>query len=489
MKLLAASFVLLLLPALAPADEFAEYRVPTHSWRSGSGTFSTYGWRSYGSPTLESWSRLSHVNTAVAGLLDSGFDSDRLQYGWGAQAAAGATADHGQSGHEPVAGPFRDATDSRGQATGQQVVISPWARVYPERFPLGVEISGVLQGGWSQSWSRSDAEASDVALNHRELQRRSEQLHLYDYTLTAAVAVGQGIVRDATVVEDAHVLESRLLACGAITRPLSSQARARIAGILAVAPELANAHDRPERFEWRELERVLREDGALKGTSLDAYAVLRAREGYRLSAVRRYRGHFVGLTLIQSHSHHILRHEEQFAMRTYAADTLQGALSLESSDRTVRDADQVVGGVRIEWFLPVGWRWQFGVRGQAARPLRGSERGLDATSSIQASWLVADRWEITGTLDHARYYLRYPASSAYRNRDDWSFGAGATLRYRLEDRTSLYATLEDGQSRSRYEMPSDRSYSRSTRLTAGVSYRFLGRVEAPGLFDPMSLLR
>src|SRR5205823_173566 len=156
------------------------------------------------------------------------------------------------------------------------------------------------------------------------------------HLLTADVSLGHGRVRDATGVQLARLLEARLLEAGAIRAPLSRAAKERIAALYYLRPSLSVAHERPDRFFWREVGRVLREVGA-----------------------------------------------------------------------------------EAELHLPAGPRWQIDASGRVVGQNHKFPRTADVYSSAAASYLVADRWAITGSVFQARYIRRAGPFQVYAS-DGWS---------------------------------------------------------------------
>jgi hypothetical protein len=66
------------LPARAATDPFAEFRIPDHSYRVGSGGFAFSAGRQHES-TAGSYDRRSSLYTNLDGGFRAGWDSDALQ--------------------------------------------------------------------------------------------------------------------------------------------------------------------------------------------------------------------------------------------------------------------------------------------------------------------------------------------------------------------------------------------------------------------------
>lgn len=486
-----------LLPAGVRADEFSEYRIPEHSWRSGALGFSTNAYRSQRSSEAE---REASKSSGLLGSLDlnvtRGYDSDRRQHAWQVRAAGAGRATHDEARFE--GGFFYPgswgARDNRTQSQDQSLGLAYEARLYPGRSPFGLDLSTRFDARWSQRWNRNDENQHYPGpVWSDQWTRLSSQDHRYDYSGALRAGFGHGRVRDATPVEDVHLLEERLLGTGALARPLSAPTREKLAGILAVSPQLHLAHDRPARYLWREIERVLAEDGALAGDGLDAYSLRLASEPNAIRGARR-RGHFAGVTLSLEHRNDIARGDWQTGMRQLVADTLYFETFGSASTRTTSTLDEAWAGVWAEWHRPAGWNWQWGASGSVELPVRPGESGLRTDLRLEGSWRVADRWLAQAGLAQRREYVELGERDDSIQRDRWSTSGQVVLSYFLEDRTTLSVRLEDGQSRDRrlaYWMSDLRlsDFTRSTRLSAGLTWRFLGGVAAPGLFEPMSLLR
>jgi hypothetical protein len=489
MKALAASIVLiLLLPSGAAADEFSEYRIPEHSWRAGYLNFS--GDASRAQQSSESW-RHETKDLDVFGSLNLDLswehDADRRQHGWQVVMSDGASLSRGEVVDEySVGNPY--TSSDRSQQYSQWLRLSQWARVYPGTSCLGVDLSWSFDTQLQQGWGRGDSRQYGAPGVHT-LSRSSSQLHDYRYSGTLRAAFGHGLVREVTTVEDVHVLEGRLLETGAITRPLSAATREKLAAVLAVAPNIRAAHERSERYLWREIEKVLSEDGALAVEGLDAYSLERAREPWTMRLARR-RGHFAGIVLAVDHEHNVTRIDSQYGTKYFYADTLAADYQGDYAGRATSSGDQVRGGVTAEWYRPAGWNWQWSARGEVTVPLRSGERGLRTDNRVDASWHIADRWAAQAALLCVRDYVESGSRKDSVPRDRWNAGSSLSLSYFLEDRASISLRLDDTQGRTRSAWLSSDSatseFQHRTQFVAAVTYRFLGQFSAPGLFDTMT---
>jgi hypothetical protein len=139
-------------------------------------------------------------------------------------------------------------------------------RRYPWAVPIGFEAAANLGGSYAQSWSAQDVRTFLLESGGSIETNRSDNVERWSYqnSVAASASAGWGRVRNATGIYDALVLEERLLGTGALTRALSPAARRRLADVMYLRGALDTVRERPGRFLWQEIERVLSEDGALR---------------------------------------------------------------------------------------------------------------------------------------------------------------------------------------------------------------------------------
>jgi hypothetical protein len=477
----------LALPARAATAPFAEFRVPGHAWRTGSAGFDFSANRRHQS-TAGSFDRSSSLYSALNGGLRAGWDSDALQYGFSLSAAGQLMTSHSRGGSDLP--PYEQRQESVGRQSSGDWVLGGSLRAYPWKTPVGLGISAYEQGVYSQSWSRSDYLASqgDPEVRRSEAHQTGAG-HNYQTMAFADLSAGFGRVRDASVVYDVHLLEERLLETGALTRPLSADAHAKLAALYYVAPFFSAVHERPDRFVWREIERVLSEDGALSERGLDPYSVMRAGEP-RAPGRRpmRQRGYFVGLVSQVTTLNYIGRSEHESTYRLYDSDILADEEHSVASQRTVSSYDQATLGGEAECHLPVGWRWQLDAAARVAGPARPGENGLDVSNRVSLSWFVADRWAASASVAQDRGYFRPRGAGGALASNRWATSVVTSVAYYLEDRTSLSLTLSEAQTRTQYGPGAPQVFYRDGRISLGISRRFLGKLDAPGLIEPVRQL-
>jgi hypothetical protein len=477
---LAALPVLLLLavPALAGADPFGEFRIPDHSWTSGSLSAGSSGsWSTDGRDAGET--RRSSLTTDLHPRLYRNHDGETLQHS--ISVALGATTymtdEHESSPYAP------QWYDGHYQATSESWALDGSLRAYPWSLPVGLGIGGTLRGDYQQNWRRIGRVYVEdgAAVN----ERRDD--HHYAHRLDVTASAGLGRVRDATVVQVVHVLEERLRETGAITRELSPAAREQLARLYYASPGFAAAHERPDRYEWREIERILRNDGTLAGGGLDAYSLVRARER-PLYLGTRLTGWFAGPVVDVVHRHETRRQDWRQDITYF--DDLGETISYDTysaGNRATSSQDDVNLGAQVEIHRPLGWRWQLDAKSRITAPVSPDDDGLDLASSVTAGWMLADRWELLANLSQQRNWLRavdheVPATS------NWATGCGLQLGWFVEDHLQISASVTSQQGRESYSypyLPATASFSRSTGFSLGLGYRFLGRFDAPGLVEPV----
>jgi len=350
-----------------------------------------------------------------------------------------------------------------------------------------------VRGSYAQGWRGADGIDQilpEPALRTEGRDRVTEHDYVYDASLIATAGLGR--VRDATVVFDVHVLEERLQATGAFTRPLSQAAREKLASIFYMQPRYSAAHERPSRFFWRDVEEILRADGCLAGEGLGAFSLTRVQESYdpfRGPRFTRTRGWFAGPAIMASHSHSIRRTESESQSRRYDPALPPAVSSRDTSLHVSQTSDRFDIGGRLGYHQPLGWRWQVDVETAAFAPMRPGEEGFETTSSAQLVWLVADRWKADLGVDHIRAVFEPRDTDALED-DGWEVNWRARLGFYIEDRTELYAVLTQNQMRERGHGDFlGTPYHRATVLALGMRYRFLGALDAPGFLTPQRLLR
>lgn len=456
----------LALPARARAgDPFADFRIPSHGWRVGSATL---GLSHSGSHDIGAWDdRSKDSRSALDGTFEQGWDSDAMR--WSLRAVGTGELDGTSMRSRPASGTSREDVEQVHQVGYEAWLLAGTVRAYPWSAPVGLDLVAQIAGETQQDWYRRDDHLeTPTPIDHREV----DESRVGDQVYSLAASVGLGRVRDATVVMDVHVLEQRLAEAGALARPLSRAARERLAAVENVAPSLAVVLERPDRRLWRAIEAILREDGALSERGLDAYALMRAREPYRFATVR-LAGWFAGPTVTLWHEG---AHEFDLYERSTA--TPAGTFVSSNSGRFTEYLDSAWLGGKVEYHRPFGWSGQVDALASASGPVRPGDVGLRVESSGSATWLIADRWQAVGSVAQQRLYYSPRGGRGLPCSPTWRVACGGSFGYYVEDHVLLTLSLSEVQlSGYRY------AYERDNTVSLGVTYRFLGRLEAPGLFD------
>lgn len=374
---------------------------------------------------------------------------------------------------------FSRVSNEDSQRRDKQRLLSTWNQSwYPGPGRYFVNTSAFVGAVFSQSISTTDQRSVFTIDDSRSGDTNSQ--HDYGERSTWTLGVGAGRVRSVDGVYDAWDIERRLRANGRLQKPLSPTARARLAQLSYAGGGLSYAHERSSKYYWREIERILREDGALTGESLDAFALGRLFErALPGRPVARLRGVTVMLSasLDADHGHSDFDRSQTFSR--FLADTLVSSFSDRQSDRFRTDRDEFLGGIDADFQRPVGHRWQFGVR-SSARYGAGRKRSTRFTTLAQAGWSIADRWSATSTIWHFATSSRLDGVG-YPPR--WSFAWDNSLDYWLEDAWSLSLSYRIRQDQYRLQSPTfiRSDYSRNGFIGLGFTYRPAGRFAMPQL--------
>jgi hypothetical protein len=473
-------------PALVGADAFSDFKVPAHSTRFGSAELSASGdWlddNSSGTTT-----EVNHTDSRLRSRFGFEHDSDPLQYR--VDLSIRGRADGHSTTNDQHRFNFQMNEADRGEVFEESWDLSSSVRAYPWRRPLGMELLAHGNGSYVQEWLRQSSFMTGSPPGVHQETRRSDQGHRHIHRAFLQGQIGYGRVRDATVVYDVHVLAERLLSTRAISGPLSDQARERLAELFFVGGDYHLAHERSERYFWQDVETILRDAGALSKDSLDPYSTLLITEPYgplqQSRGYQRRRGWFAGPVVIASHVRSGNDYDSSFEQQDFFADSLVNFTQQSVSGKTTNSFDQFQLGGRVEYHVPLGWDWQLDAVSEVTVPMRPDEHGLTAGSAARVVWFIADRWRADAWIDHLRMIFEPRDSDVVQESWDVDFGSG--LAYFLEDRTNLFVQVGQQQSESHVQYWD--GFRRDTQARLGVSYRFLGALEAPGLIEPLRLGR
>lgn len=475
-RALALASALCLCPFVALADDpYADFRVPEHR---------TASWlvQSIGSTNADQRNSMF------------GIDRDRFTFGrfqsrtdWSLESeaqlralefAADANWNYYHSRFESA--PLTD--QSAHQRNNHQVAtVSGLQRSYLGGSEYALDVSVVADIELSQSdYSQDGHEISGPSETFFGNESRTR---FYQHVGQVTLGIGRGRVRDVTGVFSAQLIEQRLLATGGLSQPLSAAARLRIAQLHYLANDYSSAHDRPARYFWREVERVLREDGALRDSSLDAYSLVRVLEPAMGGAFfLRRSGTFVRPFFFGSE----IRGHEDFDTRSSYLSLFNGSpvygQVFESSNRNHLDREDSGAGVGVEYHRPVGMRWQSDLS-TAASYGGGPRRSLDLGSAAQIQYMIADRWYSSASL---QYDVLSERLDDVRSEPTWFLQGRAQLSYLVEDSWSFDLQFSTSQAQSRNQLVGffgapESIFQRFSTLLVGLTYRPFGRFDAPGL--------
>ena len=506
--LLALTCVLCILPHVLKADGFADFRIPKHQVYNLGGRLT--GWADNNYQSDQNGRVRTSYEVGDASVWGRWlYDSDPLRADLRLDLYGNGDLRSWRSKNAP------DDTTVSQLKTNWQDVAESWrlqasTRYYPFSVPIGLLAGTDARGSYQQGWSSQYSKTNQGT--HLSTNRQDHEAFIFDYDVSGNAGLGVGRVRDASPVYDIYVLEKRLRDLGVLTGELKPETRRRLAQVWVAGTDHTIIRDRPHKFFWQDVERILREDGALREGGLDAYSAYRIAESYRsggsskgpdvwpsppslsgaFGRFRRDCGWFAGLVVEGRHEHHIERRftrarEQEADSGVYSLDT-----SHSSSARIENHDDFFSLGPQVEFHRPLGWPLQLDVVSTVLFPQDNTSNALRATTSVVLTYLVADRWLASGTVQHQRVIEEH-SYSRYRQQertDSWTVSVGASVQYFVEDRLSLTLSLSHDQRRAIWEEKDSEPsvfYGRSNVAMIGVSYDFLGVLEAPGLIPRATL--
>ncbi|MEQ1833189.1 MAG: hypothetical protein ABL977_09040 [Candidatus Eisenbacteria bacterium] len=471
----AAALFLLLVPAQALADDpYADFRVPESSgfrWLVNGNFSRNSDVQSDASQTARGNSYAPNLSTDLGAFHETDASAWNLSL---------RTFLRWSRRHDRSAGRTFEVSTSEGSSRfDAQGLQTSWGQAwYPGASRYSLIASASLSTDFSQSISTRDTreEFSDVRVLTGDMFATRHYGERSSWTLGAGV----GRVRSVDGVYDAWDIERKLQANGRLQRPLSTAARTRLAQLSYAGSGLFYAHERSSKYYWRELERILHEDGAPSVESLDAYALERLFEGVRPgSKVRRMKGISVVISGSLDADH---GHDDRDRTRdqiVFQADTLYFNSQNRSSQRFRIDRDEFLAGIDVNLQRPVGYRWQLGVRSNA-RYGAGRKRTTRLTTLAQAGWSIADRWSASSTVQHSAASSRVDGVG---HPPRWAFSWDNSLDYWLEDAWSLSLSYSVRQEQFSFSVDDSapRNYLRNGFIGLGFTYRPAGRFAMPEL--------
>jgi hypothetical protein len=500
---LSSLLALVMVPSVR-ADDFANFRIPKHQVSSITGNASAGYWervRSFQGTTDRTEDFDSHLNGSCYWL----WDSDSLRLLFEARESLSGMRSRFRRNTDDFSLPV--SSDYASQSTvSNTTALSADGLTYPTRAPLGLLASVSSYLTISKGWT---FERQSFGVDTVPELRSDYSYVIRSINVDASIGIGWGRVRDASAVYDLFVMENRLRDAGILVHALSPDARQKLLALLYFEGDYSNVHQRPAKFVWQEIENIFREDGALKDNRLDAYELYRIAEPfigsgstgefmvanpgaapgskggpiYRRSFLRQ-KGWFVSAVVSGSHYHDFNKWD------VHATPPGSG-----TEGRTIYEhaSDFFSVGPQIEYHLPVGLNWQVDASSSVAFPQRAGAHAIRARAGFQAAWLISDRWQAVANFSYSRdrWRLRSAGPEDPDYPDAWSTELSGSLIYFIEDRLSLNLNLADLQSTMRISstpISIPREFDRNSMATIGLAYHFLGKLEAPGIVSPSTLM-
>jgi hypothetical protein len=198
------------------------------------------------------------------------------------------------------------------------------------------------------------------------------------------------------------------------------------------------------------------------------------------------------------HGNNIQRSGSRDRTEYFVNDSVTSANESDSNQRMQYFGDVYSVGGMAEYHLPLGMRWQFDVMTEALLPQKQGSNALLVRNQAGATFLIDDRWRADLRFQHGRQILKKSGGTLSGGNDSWWTEALFGLSYYIEDRTSINLTAQQTQTARTpggylgivdNSTPDNQAFGRIYSLTLGVSYHFLGGLEAPGIVPRSSLMR
>jgi hypothetical protein len=474
-RALAPACALVLLVSRARAsDPYADFRVPAHrslSWRvSGFGSWNGNDGNNGG--RTRNGNLVGSLNTASFWLSESESRLQSLVVSGGSTGSRNHFTSERSDRFSSVID--RERSDTRQHTDAFSVDAAQRAFLHDTPVSWDVDVALNLSAD-ELHHSFSDVElfgTSEEDDKRRDLDRQRSA------EVVGTFGIGIGHPRDVTGVYSAQVIEQRLAAAGRLVHPLSPEALQKLALLHYVAGDFAVAHDRPDRYFWREAERILRDDGAVDGP-LDAWSVLRIREP---SVVRspfpRVRGSLARpFAFGRQENGHTLDTRDEVRTLT-SGGTVQFSDSIRFRERDGIAEKSTGAGLDLECHRPFGMRWQADVAVTNRYDISG-RREWDVVSAANLHYFIADRWTASAHFNQDATTAR---AGDGRTPPAWSLFASSELGYLLEDSWTVALSLSHFQEHrmlSRFSLAPD--FQRASRLALSFTWRPVGWFDVPGL--------
>lgn len=431
------ALALCLTHSIARADDYSGYRIP--EFRRQLLVLGTSGsWTSSRGASLGFQSQRSGFSSQANGSYQLDAQSDRLSDRL--RVSASGLASRSRTLQDQANGVNREHLELRAPEEQADASLDAQRSWFSPGGGPGLTASASLS--FLSNASRRDVDTQGLAPGIRsEVQSRLRESSR-EFTMEAGLSPGWGRVRDVSAVVSAKAIEDRLRRAGRLSRELTSEERQRLAQVLSLGEFAFSIHDRPTRYLWREVSRVLRESGALTGSGFDAEAVERSREGvgsFRVFPARsgtRFAVSFKGLSTGTSETR-----TGSVVRREYLADTLFSQNQSQLDSRVDDDRAYAVWGMFFDFSRPSGLFSQWDLRTSLQRE-DGRDRTLVMNSRLLYQRLVLDRWTVTGSASHQ---IASMVRNGQRMLPDWRLTASASLEYRVEDSWTMALTWSHTQ--------------------------------------------
>lgn len=469
---LSITLAALCLPTLiARADEYSEFRIPEHRWKAVAANVMAGGSADEANNAMVQ-SHRGHLAGVLAADGRWGYDSDDLQHWFTLDARVDGERLHGTDAVRDTALLSRSGS---ARSTRESIAGSATWRMYPWRLPVGFQIDASVFIDVLQAWS-SDHEHHAFPGSSGG-SSSSEQTHFYHEGVSTSGTMGVGKVRDASGVYATELLEQRLRSTGALVRPLSPETRRKLAALYYVRDQFGYAHERPGKDYFRELEQILRDDGALAPVGLGGYDVLRLlEEPFPATGFIRQTGWFIGPTAMIAAARDREHTSEQRSAFEDIGDSLLFSNALASTHVYHARFDAIAVGAQLEYHRPIGPRWQADARSTSIYV--DARHALSTASSAVLTWLVADRWYAGAAIAHQVSNVGTPGHETHPM---WFTRTSAHLGFFVEDRWSIGGNVSQNQ--TRYPNRFDRNLDWSLGITRLLS----GSLDVPGVIPPQRL--
>jgi len=465
----------------ALADDYADFRVPDYkvlTWdliMRGRASTSRFRNESF-SPGISDQARSSggDFNLSAPGSWLHQTDRASTAIDWSPNASGRRQRQRIEQFGGPVAERREVADRSAREAWG--------ATLRHERYETALPIAWggrlTTAGSLEQDWSRGARAGTVVDTLQGERQYDSAR-RAGAASLSGAMTLGVGRIRDVTPVADAREIEARLLERGVLARPLSREGRQRLARLVAMDDAFVRTSQRPLAAEFDAIEGVLRDDGALRDPGQDVAAAVRVLEPWigadaaRLphSPVRRARG--VAVTAFADGSLEWTR--QRFADHFYGRTRIDDTTTVVSDSRFTASrhsrSDRVVIGGRGEVQWPLGQAFQLGLASEASTPVGHQRPFTSIRTGGSFAAIVADRWIASVMLQHSRDFYR---DAARQWHDPWNTLAAARVSWFLVDHLAFTLAASDNQH-------GGAGYAREDMVSFELTWRLARRLTSPDL--------